>query len=376
MAKKELLDEPLVTPWHVVASLRIHDILFLLALAFLSLVGALALFSAAGGRADPWADSHLIRFGIGLVAALALACVNVRVIMHAAYAIYGFFLLALVGVAVFGHVGMGAQRWLNLGVVAVQPSEFMKVGLIVALARYYHHLPNDRCTTLLAALPAAFLTLLPVGLVFLQPNLGTSILLAATGGIIALLGGLPLWTLAVVFTAAGVSLPVLWSHMHDYQKARVLTFLNPERDPLGAGYNIIQSKIALGSGGIWGKGLLNGSQSQLGFLPEKHTDFIFVVIAEELGMFGGMLILGACCAIVIYGYIVAARTKYVFGRLCAVGVASSFFLYVFVNLAMVMGLIPVVGIPLPLVSYGGTVMIAVMVSAGLLLNISIRPRLR
>lgn len=359
----------------MLALLRLHDIVFLAALAFLATAGVLALYSAAGGSWDPWAGSHATRFVVSMAIVGAVACAGIRLLLRGAYVFYAVGLATLVGVQLFGEVGMGAQRWLNLGFISIQPSEFMKIGLVAALARYYHHVPSDRAATVLHALPALVMVAVPAVLVFLQPNLGTSLLLAMAGFAVIVMAGLPIWTLIVGGIAAGAAAPMLWMHLHEYQKLRVLTFLNPERDPLGAGYNIIQSKIAFGSGGMWGKGFLQGSQSQLGFLPEKHTDFILVLLAEEWGLVGATAVVGAFCIVMIYGYIVAFRAQHVFGRLLAIGLTTSFFLYTFVNIAMVTGLIPVVGIPLPLLSNGGTVMLAAMVSAGLLLNVSLRPKM-
>ncbi|MFA7429576.1 MAG: rod shape-determining protein RodA [Rhodospirillaceae bacterium] len=369
------LEHAVAPPWRVLGALRLPDVVFLLALAFLAGAGVLALYSAAGGSWHPWASSQAVRFGVSLLIVLFVASVSTRVLLDAAYPIYVLCLASLLAVEFFGQVGMGAQRWLNLGFMSIQPSEFAKIGLILAIARYYHFSPADRAVSLLHGLPALIMIAVPTILVFLQPNLGTSLLLMMAGLTVALMGGLPLWLMGAAGAAAIATAPALWMHMHEYQKSRVLTFLDPERDPLGAGYNIIQSKIALGSGRMFGKGFLEGSQSQLGFLPEKHTDFILVVLAEEWGLVGSLSVLLACCVVIAYGYAVAWRAQHEFGRLLALGLTTSFFLYVFVNMAMIMGLIPVVGIPLPLLSNGGTVMMAVMISAGILLNISLRPSL-
>lgn len=370
------LEQDVAAPWQMISALRLPDIAFLLTLAFLTGAGVLALHSSAGGAWSPWAGSHATRFGASMVLVVAVACLSTRLLLKAAYPIYAASLAALVAVELFGQVGMGAQRWLNLGFMSIQPSEFAKIGLVLAIARYYHYSPADRANSLTHGIPALVMIGVPAALVFLQPNLGTSLLLAMAGLAVALLGGLPLWLMGAGGLAATAAAPLLWMNMHDYQKGRVLTFLDPERDPLGAGYNIIQSKIALGSGGLFGKGFLAGSQSQLGFLPEKHTDFILVVLAEEWGLIGSLAVLLGCCIVIAYGYAVAFRAQHMFGRLVALGLTTSFFLYMFVNMAMVMGLIPVVGIPLPLISNGGTVMMAVMMSAGILLNISLRPSLK
>lgn len=366
------LDNIFVSPLVLFKCLKVHDWLFLVCLGLLAATGTLLLYSAGGGDWSPWASDHLSRFAISFSAMIAIACIHTRLILQHAYSSYLLFVIALLAVEFFGQVGMGAQRWLNIAGVTIQPSEFMKIGLVLALARYYHFLPREQAEATLYTIPALILIVVPAAMVFMQPNLGTSTLLVTTGLALAFSAGLPLWLIFTGGAGVAIALPVLWANMYDYQKSRVLTFLDPERDPLGQGYNIIQSKIALGSGGIIGKGFLHGTQSQLGFLPEKQTDFIFVVLAEEWGLIGAFGLLLVCSYIVVYGFIIAFRTRFLFGKFCAIGLGTSFFLYVFVNLAMVMGMIPVVGIPLPLVSYGGTVMLAVMVSAGVMLNISLR----
>lgn len=335
-------------------------------------IGVAALYSAGGGNMDPWASRQTVRFVVCLFAMIAIALIDMRFWFNMSYLIYAAGFVMLIFVEFMGQIGMGAQRWINLGFMQIQPSELMKIALVMALARYFNGVrPEDlrRLTTLI--IPAV-LILAPVGLVLLQPNLGTALMLVVDGAALLFLGGAPVWLFVVGIAAGLAAIPVVWHfYMHDYQKQRVLTFLDPEADPLGSGYHIMQSKIALGSGGIEGKGFLNGSQSHLNFLPEKQTDFIFTLWAEEWGLTGGIVLLALLLLIFVYCGWVAFRCRHVYGRLLAFGLMVNFSLYVFINIAMVMGLIPVVGIPLPLVSYGGTSMLAAMVGFGLIMSASI-----
>jgi len=318
----------------------------------------------------------LSRFAVGLCVMMIVALIDVRVWLHIAYPLYGVMLVLLVVVEVMGHIGMGAQRWINLGFFVLQPSELMKIALVLALGKYFHGLsPEDVGHPAKLAAPVA-MVLAPVGLVLLQPNLGTALLLIMASGAMFFVGGVRWWKFVIVIAIAAAVMPIAWHHLHDYQRARLMTFINPGADPLGAGYNILQSKIALGSGGIFGKGFGHGTQSQLQFLPEKHTDFIFVVLAEEFGMAGALCLLGLYFLLLGYGFMIALSCRNQFGRLVAFGLTSSFFLYVFVNVAMVTGTIPVVGIPLPLVSYGGTAMLTLLIGCGLLLGISVHRDVR
>jgi rod shape determining protein RodA len=339
-------------------------------------IGIAMLYSAAGGQWDPWAKSQLVRAVPGVVLMLGIALVDVRVWMRAAYFLYAAVFALLVAVEIMGHIGMGAQRWINLGFFVLQPSELMKPALVLALARYFHGVNLEQIGRPIVLIPPLILVFAPVGLVLLQPNLGTSLLLIMGSGAIFFAAGVRIWKFLVVIGAGVGALPIAWEFLHDYQKRRVFTFLEPESDPLGAGYNILQSKIALGSGGLFGKGFMMGTQSQLAFLPEKHTDFIFVVLAEEFGMVGALALLGLYCLLLIYGMIITVTCRNQFGRLVGVGLTVAFFLYMFVNVAMVMGLIPVVGIPLPLVSYGGTAMLTLMIGVGLLLSVSVHREVR
>jgi len=342
----------------------------------IGLMGVTLLYSAGGKNWQPWAAAQLSRFGIGLCLMILVALVDVRVWLRIAYPMYGVMLFLLVVVEVMGHIGMGAQRWINLGFFVIQPSELMKITLVLALAKYFHSLSMEDIGHPLKLVAPIAMVLAPVGLVLLQPNLGTAMLLMLASGAVFFAGGVRWWKFVIVIALAGAILPIAWHHLHDYQRMRLMTFLNPGADPLGAGYNILQSKIALGSGGLFGKGFGQGTQSQLQFLPEKHTDFIFVVLAEEFGMFGALLLLLLYFLLIAYGFIIAFTCRNQFGRLAAFGLTTSFFLYVFVNVAMVTGLIPVVGIPLPLVSYGGTAMLTLLIGCGLLLGISVHRDIR
>ena len=330
-------------------------------------IGVAMLYSAANGSWNPWATRQVLRFGIGLVILICVALIDIRFWWRNAYLIYGVLMMMLVAVEVAGSIGMGAQRWINLGVIKLQPSELMKVGIVLALARYFHGVSADN----VKRIPYLFVPLLMIGapsaLVLKQPDLGTALFLIMTGGAIFFIAGVRLWKFGVVFAAAAAIVPVVWTTLRSYQQKRILTFLDPESDPLGAGYHILQSKIALGSGGLFGKGFMQGSQSHLNFLPEKQTDFIFTMLAEEFGMVGGLVLLGLYLLIMIYGFAISLRSRTHFGRLLAMGVTSMLFLYVFINIAMVMGLIPVVGVPLPLISYGGTAMLTLMIGMGFLI---------
>lgn len=342
-----------------------------LLLSGLAGVGYAALFSAAGGAAEPWASRHALRFGFGLILLVGVALVDIRLILRFAWVLYlaGIGLLLLV--AMHGQVGKGAQRWLDLGPIQLQPSELMKMFLCVALAAYFRRASHERMGNPLFLIPALVAVAIPAGLILKQPNLGNALICLMLGGAIFFLAGVRWWKFALAIGGAAAIVPIAYEQLKDYQKARITTFLNPESDPLGAGYHTIQSKIALGSGGLWGKGWLSGTQSQLNFLPEKQTDFIFTLWAEEWGMVGALGLLALNLLIVAYGLAIAMRCRHQFGRLLAAGITINFFLYVFVNVAMNMGLIPVGGVPLPLVSHGGSSMLTVMLGFGLLMSVHV-----
>jgi rod shape determining protein RodA len=279
-------------------------------------------------------------------------------------------------VEIAGEIGMGAQRWIDLRVIQLQPSEIMKIALVLALARYFHRLSLEEVRSPFALVLPAAMAVVPAALVMLQPDLGTATVLLMLGGGLFLLAGVRLWKFVLVIAVGLAALPVAWSFLHGYQKDRILIFLNPSSDPLGAGYHITQSKIAFGSGGLFGKGYGQGTQAQLDFLPERHTDFIFTMIAEEWGLLGTLAILLLFTLVFAYGYAIAFSSKSHFGRLLAVGITLNLFLYMFVNMAMVMGLIPVVGVPLPMISYGGTAMLTVLFGFGLLMSVYINRDLK
>jgi rod shape determining protein RodA len=348
------------------------DWVFGVFLCLIAGAGALMMFSIAGSSWEPWAWNHLSRFGLCFLLMIVLAMVDLRVWSMMAYPIYGFGMLLLVAVEVAGDTRMGAQRWLEIGPFSFQPSEIMKIGIVLALARFYHGISADNARLSWWLLVPAAMIGAPVLLVAHQPDLGTALLIALTGGAIMVLAGLSWKVIGVLVGGAAAAIPpfVLFV-MHEYQRKRVLTFLDPESDPSGSGYHIMQSKIALGSGGFFGKGYGLGSQSQLNFLPEKQTDFIFATLAEEFGFLGCISVLALYAAVIFMALRIASISHSHFGRLAAAGVTATFALYVLINGAMVMGLAPVVGVPMPLLSYGGTVMLTVMIGFGLVQSVRV-----
>ena len=344
---------------------------YVLCIALLAFIGIVVLYSAANGSWTPWAAKQLARFGISLGIMLFLALLDVKIYLKYSYVAYFLVLLLLIGVEVGGHIGMGAQRWIDLKLFKLQPSELMKITMVLVLAKYFHSCTLNKIQSVRGIVAPILMALFPAALIVLQPDLGTALMLLFTTIIIFFVVGVQWWKFAIVGGTAIAMAPIAWQFLHDYQKDRVLTFLNPERDPLGAGYHIIQSKIALGSGGVFGKGFLNGTQSHLNFLPEKHTDFIFTMLSEEFGMIGAVLVVLLNLVIIAYGYLFAFRITSYYGKLVVIGLNTNYFMYVFINIAMVLGLLPVVGIPLPLISYGGTVMLSVMASFGIILCIDI-----
>jgi rod shape determining protein RodA len=305
-----------------------------------------------------------------------VATVDLRFWLRSAYAIYAGTGLLLIAVEIRGAVGMGAQRWIDLGVIQIQPSEIMKIALVLALARYFSMLTLEEIGRPVRLIFPALLVLMPAALVMKQPDLGTAVMLVLSGGAMFFLAGVRWWKFVLVFAGAGGVIPVAWRFMRDYQKKRIYTFLDPESDPLGAGYHSLQSKIAIGSGGLFGKGFLLGSQAHLSFLPEKQTDFIVTILAEEFGLVGVLVLLGLYLLVFAYGYAIAFSSRSHFGRLLALGITVNVFLYVFINIAMVIGIIPVVGVPLPLISYGGTAMLTVMFGFGLMMSVYVHRDLR
>ena len=340
-------------------------------LCLIASAGGLMLYSIAGSSWKPWAGSQMLLFAFCFVLMIGMALISLRVWFACAYPVYAVGLLLLLAVMVVGHSALGAARWLQIGHVKFQPSEVMKIGLVLALARFYHGLPAESARLSWKLLIPLAIIFVPVILVAKQPDLGTAILLAATGLTMVVLAGLSLRVIVAGLAAAALALPgLVWAVLHGhlvkgYQAQRLLTFLHPENDPSGTGYHILQAKIALGSGGVLGKGYGLGSQSQLDFLPEKQTDFIFATLAEEFGLVGCASLLFLYAVTIIIALRIASISHSHFGRLAAAGVTATFALYILINGAMVMGLAPVVGVPMPLLSKAGTVMTTVMIGFGL-----------
>jgi rod shape determining protein RodA len=336
----------------------------LVGLSLVAIYGLVVLYSASG---QDWGTvlRAATRLGIGTVAMLALAQVRPQQLRAAAPWLWGIGLVMLIVVDAMGVIGKGAQRWLDLGFVRFQPSEIMKLAVPMFGAWYLRERPLPPTAPDLAVL--AGIILIPAGLTAIQPDLGTAVLIAIGGVLLVIMAGLSVWFMAGAFVVSGIGAWFGWSMLHDYQRQRVLTFLDPQSDPLGAGYHIIQSQIAIGSGGLFGKGWMNGSQSQLEYLPERHTDFIFAVIGEEFGLLGLTLLLLLYLFVVARALYLAAQTQDTFARLLASSLALTFFVYIFINAGMVSGLLPVVGVPLPLVSYGGTSMVTLLAGFGILM---------
>ena len=350
------------------------DWVLLLMIALIAGIGILNLYSATASwsAATPVYLKQISWLGIGLLIAFAICIFDYRHLEYLGFLFYGINILLLLFVLFFGKTSMGATRWIDLGVFNLQPSEIMKIVIIITLARYFDDRGNFRGHTFLELLPPFLLLGLPALLIMKQPDLGTAMLVLFIGGTMALFAGIRRGTLAVLSVLGTVAVAGGWFLLHDYQKERIRTFLNPERDPLGSGYHIIQSKIAVGSGGFFGKGFMDGTQSQLSFLPERHTDFAFSVFAEEWGFAGCFVLLLLYLLVILWGIYIARRASDRFGMYLALGVVAMLFWHMVVNLGMVIGLLPVVGVPLPLFSYGGTSMITSMIGVGLLLNISMR----
>lgn len=335
----------------------------------LFLIGVIVLFSAAKGNFNPWASRQIANAIVAMPIVIAIMLTDIRYWFKISYKVYLFGLVLLLAVKFIGvEGGLGAQRWLKLGPIQFQPSELMKVFLVMALARYYHllHLNNlHRLTSLVV--PIA-ITGVAAGLILIQPNLGTAAIICMVAGFMMFITGISWKKIIFVLVAVAMALPILWSHMHDYQKRRVHTFLHPEDDPLGSGYNIIQSKIAVGSGGIFGKGFLNGSQTQLNFVPEQQTDFIFSILAEEFGFVGSMIAISLYALLFILARRISEGCTNVYAKVMALGMGTIIFVHVFVNIGMVIGILPVVGVPLPLISYGGSSLISSLIAVAFIVN--------
>lgn len=342
--------------------------LYVILIFLLAGTGYITLYSAAGGISSRFATPQAIRFTVGIVIMITVALLPQRVITAAAAPLYILSIILLVAVLVKGHVGKGAERWLIVGGIQVQPSEFAKIALVLALSTWFSRINYKQIGNPLWLIPPAIMVLLPVLLVLKEPNLGTAVIIGGIGASLFFAAGMRLWLIALLLLPTPLLVQFAYTHLHDYQRARIETFLHPKNDPLGAGYNIMQSKIALGSGGMWGQGYMNGSQAQLNFLPEKQTDFIFTMIAEEWGFVGAITIMGLLLLIILGGMLMAIFCRNQFSRLLALGISMNFFFYCLVNLSMIMGMIPVGGVPLPLVSYGGSSLLTVMLGFGLLMS--------
>ena len=347
------------------------DYILVISILVLGIISMFAMYSTDGGEFKYHTNSHILRFFIFFGLFFLVSLIQIRFWHDQSYLIYISFFILLLGVKYFGLTSSGSKRWLDLYFMNLQPSELMKVGLILFLAKYYHRVSIENMNTLRYLFTPIIALIAPILLVATQPDLGTSILIAAGGVIVAWLAGVRIKFFAYASILFLALLPVAISFLKPYQKSRILTFLNPERDPLGAGYQIIQSKIAIGSGGLFGKGFLNGSQSYLDYLPEKHTDFIFTLFSEEFGFFGSLSILALYALIVSRIVIIGNITRSTFGKLYCYSFATAFFIYVVVNMMMVLGLLPIVGSPLPIMSYGGSSMMAMMFGLGIVMSCKI-----
>jgi rod shape determining protein RodA len=341
-------------------------------ITILAFVGFLMLYSAGGGSFKPWLVRQLGFFCIFFPLMLFIAITDIRIWFASSYVFYAFALILVIIVDIMGHNAMGATRWFRIGSITIQPSEIMKVCTVFALARYFYNTKSENISRIKFIITPITMIAVPAIFIFHQPDLGTATILILVGVSVLFLAGVRMWKFISVGVVALIAIPFAWHFLlYEYQKQRVLTFLNPNSDPLGSGYNIIQSKIAIGSGGMLGKGYLNGTQGQLNFLPEKQTDFIFTMLSEELGFVGSMFTIVIYSAIIAICINIATKTKHQYGRLLTMGVVSIFFIHMFINMGMVMGLIPVVGAPLPFISYGGTIMASMMIGFGLVLNVDL-----
>jgi len=344
------------------------DYILVVSILVLGIISMFAMYSTDGGEFKYHTNSHILRFCVFFALFFLVSLIQIRFWHDQSYLIYISFFLLLLGVKYFGLSSSGSKRWLDLYFMNLQPSELMKVGLILFLAKYYHRVSIENMNTLRYLFAPIIALIAPILLVATQPDLGTSILIAAGGVVVAWLAGVRIKFFAYSSILFLALLPVAISFLKPYQKSRILTFLNPERDPLGAGYQIIQSKIAIGSGGLFGKGFLNGSQSYLDYLPEKHTDFIFTLFSEEFGFFGSLSILALYALIISRIIKIGNITRSTFGKLYCYSFATAFFIYVVVNMMMVLGLLPIVGSPLPIMSYGGSSMMAIMFGLGIVMS--------
>ena len=353
---------------NIISRLRSINFIFLFLVILIFLIGVLALYSVSGGEFNSYPIKHIQRFLLGLIVFLIICSIDIKFFFILAYPIFLLSLLFLIIVPFFGTESYGATRWIKIGGISLQPSEFIKFTLILALAKYFHSSTDKSLVFIKKFIFPLIIILIPVVIVAAQPDLGTAIVIFIGGVSVFWLIGLNYRYFITGGMMILFSIPLLWQYLKDYQKERVFTFFNPERDPLGNGYHIMQSKIALGSGGVLGKGYLEGTQSHLNFLPEMHTDFIFTMFGEEFGFLGALLLIILYTWLIFLSIKMGLESRSDFGKYLSLGVSTVFFIYIFVNISMVTGLLPVVGVPLPLVSYGGSSMLAVMVGFGLLMN--------
>ena len=359
------------TPFAITDKVRGLDFTLLFSIILLGIISIFAQFSSSGGILDYYSQSHALRFGIFFILFIATAFIPIRFWYSSSFLIFLSLLLLLIFVKFYGIQSQGSRRWVNLFVINLQPSELMKIGIILFLSNYYHKTSESDVNKVRYLLYPVIVILAPFILVLSQPDLGTAILILLSGIVVTWLAGVK-WKIFAYFSLASVVMaPIAISFLKPYQKSRILTFLNPDADPLGAGYQIIQSKIAIGSGGLFGKGFLNGSQAYLNFLPEKHTDFIFTLYAEEFGFIGSLFMVFLYSLITYRIIIIGNETRSIFGKLYCYGFANAFFIYVAVNMSMVLGLLPIVGAPLPILSYGGSSMLAIMFGLGLVMSCSV-----
>ena len=356
--------------WHYLT--RYMDSFLLSGILILMAVGLIVLYSATGANMSR-VSNQIINMLVALVIMWLVANIPLQQIMRLALPMYILGLVLLIGVALFGEINNGARRWLNIGVTRIQPSELMKIAIPLMMAWYFDK--HEITLRLKDYLGATVLLMLPVLLILRQPDLGTALLIAASGFYVLFLAGLSWRIIAGLVITVAASLPVFWSIMHDYQRRRIMTLLDPSQDPLGAGYHTIQSTIAIGSGGIVGKGWQNGTQAQLDFLPEQSTDFIFAVFSEEFGLIGNTILLFLYLIVIARCMVITANASTQFTRLIAGSITLTFFTYIFVNMGMVSGILPIVGVPLPLISYGGTSMVTMLLGFGILMSIQTHPKL-
>ena len=348
---------------------HIHVPLMLL-LVCVCIYGLFVLYSAGGGF-FPWAFKQLIHIAICMPLVILIAFLDLKTLYSLSWFIYFSVVLIVVAVEILGYTAMGATRWLSIGGIRIQPSEPAKLAMVMMLARYFHNISEQNINKIRYLILPICAVIFPIALIIKQPDLGTGIILLMVSMVLFFVSGVSIWKFLTLGVGALVSMPVLWTFLREYQKKRIMVFLNPELDPLGAGYNIIQSKIAIGSGGVFGKGIASGTQSHLNFLPEYQTDFIFASLSEEFGFIGGLVLIILYSTIIYISIAIAVNARSVFGKLLVVGVISIFFTHIFVNIAMVMGLMPVVGVPLPLMSYGGTMMGSMLGGFGIIMNVHI-----